>query len=430
MGGNRWGKGLRQRSKVLSFSEYMSLDDPFERAQSETVTDPYRFHSWVNICISILIRNIGRAPFRINLNGETLSSGRIFSLFRDVNPSMNRCDLWKETAAWWCLEGETFWFFGDDYSAGIPHEIYILSPRRMRAGLSASGKLERWFYQSDLGEVPILPDEIIHFREWNPWNPNRGVSPLLALSEEILQDVKSNSTITKLLKNNSVPEGILKTDQVLREEEADRLERRWESSYGRDKRARSIAVLGKGTTFQALTVTPAALKSFELKRWNLYTLLARYGIPPRVANIQDQKSSLSGSDTASQHTAFWKYTIIPLLKNFEEILETQFFARFGLKERGFFDLSEIPELQESADEKSRRDIAEIEAGIRTINDILKERGLEPKPWGEEWHGNPLLNDGKEKVVNNKHTLIDNHTDFLTDDDLGQSRFVQPSEDRP
>ncbi|MBF9018625.1 MULTISPECIES: phage portal protein [unclassified Oceanispirochaeta] len=397
MSEKRWGRNLRKIFKVLSFTEFMGLDDPFEREPSETVSDPYRSHSWVNICINILIRNVGRAPFLITRNGEEVTTGRIFSLFRDVNPGMNRCDLWKETAAWWFLEGEAFWFFGDDYSAGIPHEIYVLNPRKMRAYLHL-GKVVRWFYSTDQGEIPLLPDELIHFRAWNPWNPHRGVSPLIALSDEINQDVRSNKSISKLLKNNSVPEGILKTDQVLREEEADKLERRWETSYGRNKKARSIAVLGKGTSFQALTVTPAALKSFDLKRWNLYTILASYGIPPRVANIQDQHSSLSGSDTANQHGAFWRFTVIPLLKNFEEILETQFFTRFGLIERGQFDTSRIPELQESEDEKSKRDIREIEAGLKTINDVLKERGLEPKPWGDEWHRNTPSDEKNKKSL--------------------------------
>ena len=93
----------------------------------------------------------------------------------------------------------------------------------------------------------------------------------------------------------------------------------------------------------------------------------------------------SGQDTKEQHAAFWKYTIVPLLKQFEQIAETQFFARFGLRERGVFDLSDIPELQESEDEQSKRDIAEMNAGLKTINDVLRERGKEPKPWGDVWY---------------------------------------------
>jgi hypothetical protein len=177
---------------------------------------------------------------------------------------------------------EAFWFFGDSYKAGAPTEIYVLNPRKMRAQVhgravrnqrpawTENGVVRRWFYSTDKDKVPILPwscaslgwsqissaarlcvptarvcnlpDEIIHFKKWNPWNETRGVTPLIALSREIEQDQRANSAPTKLLRNNAVPEGILKTDQVLREEEADKLER----------------------------------------RWNLYTILAKHGIPPRV----------------------------------------------------------------------------------------------------------------------------------------------------
>jgi HK97 family phage portal protein len=243
----------------------------------------------------------------------------------------------------------------------------------------------RWFYHTATELIPILSDELVHFREWNPWNPVRGVNPLISLSLELEQDYYANKANSTLLKHNAIPQGILKTEQTLRPEEADQLERRWESKYGAVKAGRKIAVLGKGTNFEPLSFTPEVIKLFELKRWNLYTILAKYGIPPRVANISDKTSALSGKDTAEQHSAFWKYTLIPILRQFEQILESQFFIRLGIKERGVFDLWDIPELQESEDAQSKRDIAEINAGLKTINDVLRERGKEPKPWGDVWY---------------------------------------------
>ena len=58
-----------------------------------------------------------------------------------------------------------------------------------------------------------------------------------------------------MLKNNAIPQGILKTEQTLKPEEADQLERRWESKYGQVKAGRKIAVLGKGTNFEPLSFT-------------------------------------------------------------------------------------------------------------------------------------------------------------------------------
>jgi HK97 family phage portal protein len=394
---NRKRKGNRYGNKSNSFIDNND-DFSLKSYQNSSIfsnsrTDAYLINAWVNIAVGILIRNIARASFVVKRGGNELTAGPIFDLFRKPCCGMSRFDLWKETAAWWFLEGEAFWWFGPDYSGGTPKEIHLLDPRLMRCEhdsdeLSAplcGRPNRRWFYAAQGRLVPILSDEIIHFRDWNPWNPVRGVNPLAALALELEQDYFANHANSQLLKNNAIPQGILKTDQSIRPEEADAIERRWESKYGAVKANRKIAVLGKGTDFKPLTFTPEVIKLFELKRWNLYTILAKYGIPPRVANINDKTTSLSGKDTREQHAAFWKYTLIPLLKQFESILEAQFFVRFGLKETGVFDLSDIPELQESEDEQSSRDIAEINAGLKTINEVLKERGKEPKPWGDIWY---------------------------------------------
>ncbi|GHU92678.1 hypothetical protein FACS189479_02360 [Spirochaetia bacterium] len=356
--------------------------------------EPYLLNSWVNIAVNVIARNVARAMFIIERDGNEVKSGPLLDLFRRPNDYTSRYELWKETAAWWLLEGESFWWFGEHYSGGLPQELIVLNPRLMRCEYEAEqkplpsvyrGSGRRWFYQSNLGLIPILQDELIHFREWNPFNPVRGINPLIPLALELEQDYYANRANTQLLKNNAIPQGVLKTDQVIRPEEADAIEKRWESKFGAVRAGRKIAVLGKGTSFEAITLTPDVCKLFDLKRWNLYTILAKYGIPPRVANIYDKTTSLSGKDTAEQHSAFWKYTLIPLLKQFEQILETQFFMRFGLREAGRFDLSDIPELQRSEDEQSNRDIAEINAGLKTINDVLTERGKEPKPWGDVWY---------------------------------------------
>jgi HK97 family phage portal protein len=319
--------------------------------------DSYLYNAWVNIAVNILIRNIARADFTIKKGGNDVTSGPLYELFRRPNRALSRFDLWKETAAWWHIEGEAFWWFGPDYTGGLPTEIYILNPRELQHEETGIGDLDnitkyknrRWFYHTGIELIPIFQDELIHFRDWNPWNQARGVNPLASLALELEQDYYANKANSQLLKNNAIPQGILKTEQTLRPEEADQLERRWEGKYGAVKAGRKIAVLGKGTSFEPLSFTPEVVKLFELKRWNLYTILAKYGIPPRVANITDKSTSLSGKDTAEQHSAFWKYTLIPILRQFEQILESQFFMRFGLKETGVFDLWDIPELQDSED---------------------------------------------------------------------------------
>ena len=352
--------------------------------EKKACTDPYLQHAWVSVCIDILTRNVARAEFEVRKNGTVERDTALANLFRFPNKNLSRFDLWKQTCAWWSLDGEAFWWFGENYVCGIPTEIYILNPRYMQHVVDG-GKITKWVYTEEGSGRPlmILPDEVIHFKDWNPWNVYRGVSPLVSLGLEVEQDLLAAKQNTGLLKEGGVPKGLLKTDQVLTEAEAELLARTWDRKYGRGMKNR-VAVLGKGTEYQPLTFSPDVLKLYDMKKWNLYTLLAKYGIPPRVANIQDSKSSLSGTDTDSQHRAFWNYTLIPLLKNFEEVLEVQLFRRFNLPETGVFNLDSIPELQESEDAQSNRDIAEINAGLKTINDVLRKRGENTKPWGDTW----------------------------------------------
>ena len=377
----------KEKQKNLRSFEDINNDtvaDDFSVHEKKTCTDPYLQHAWVSVCIDILTRNVARAEFEIKKDGKVEDSSDLAKLFRYPNRELSRFDLWKQTCAWWSLDGEAFWWFGEDYSCGIPKEFHVLNPRNMQHVVS-NGKVSKWVYtESGSGKpIIILPDEIIHFKDWNPWNEFRGVSPLVSLGLEVEQDLLAARQNTGLLKEGGVPKGLLKTDQVLTENEAELLARTWDKKYGRGMKNR-VAVLGKGTEYQPLTFSPDVLKLYEMKQWNLYTLLAKYGIPPRVANMQDSKSSLSGTDTDSQHRAFWNFTLIPLLKNFEEVLEVQFFRKFKLSEQGQFNLGNVPELQESEDAQSNRDIAEINAGLKTINDVLRTRGEKEKPWGDIW----------------------------------------------
>jgi HK97 family phage portal protein len=202
------------------------IDDEFNNNSLPILSEKgaYLYSAWVNIAVGILIRNIARAQFVLTRGGNDVTCGPLYELFRRPNNLISGYDLWKETAAWWYLEGEAYWWAGPDYSGGIPKELFVLDPRRLRnesynMGDSAEvfrGTNRRWFYDTGRDSIPILNDELIQFRDWNPWNPVRGVNPLAALALELEQDYFANKANSQLLKNNAIPMGILKTDQVVR----------------------------------------------------------------------------------------------------------------------------------------------------------------------------------------------------------------------
>jgi hypothetical protein len=88
----------------------LNNDDYFNNIYTEPhIENTYLLNAWVNIAVNILIRNIARADYTIKNNGNDITDGPIYNLFRKPNQALSRYDLWKETAAWWFLEGEAFW---------------------------------------------------------------------------------------------------------------------------------------------------------------------------------------------------------------------------------------------------------------------------------------------------------------------------------
>ncbi|MDR0497755.1 MAG: phage portal protein [Treponema sp.] len=170
-----------------SFLNSLSDDGDFGYISSNNhSSDYYLYNAWVNIAINILIRNLARADFIIEREGQEVNSGPLFTLFHRPNERLSRYDLWKETAAWWHLEGEAFWWFGPDYAGGLPKKIYVLNPRQIQpegGTLDYRDTLDnnrrRWFYNTGVETVPIFSDELIHFRDFNPWNPLRGVTKVV-----------------------------------------------------------------------------------------------------------------------------------------------------------------------------------------------------------------------------------------------------------
>ena len=108
-----------------NLSNFLTVDNGFNIFDIDTYNnDAYLLHAWVNIAVNILTRNVARADFTVKREGNDIECGAVYNLFRKPNNSLSRYDLWKETAAWWFIEGEAFWWFGPDYGGGIPKEIY------------------------------------------------------------------------------------------------------------------------------------------------------------------------------------------------------------------------------------------------------------------------------------------------------------------
>lgn len=358
-------------------TDYSDFD--LNNPSSYELKDPALQSAWVNICVYLRARNVQRPTFKIFRNGKEQASGPIIQLFQSPNPDMSASSLWFWSQMWWDLEGEFFWWWGPDYHAGIPNQIFVINPRRMYFEKFT----KTWIYTNDEGtQIPLRPEEFLHVFEPNPWNPSRGIAPMAALAIQLEQSIAIDKEHLMVVRNSAIPDGVLKTDVKLTPEQAEELKERWSRQHSRSKRNQKISVLGSGAEFQPLNAD--LIKYLQLVDVTKNLIITKYGIPDKVVNAANQRSALSGKDSDEQYKAFWSQTLIPHLRYLENELYTKFFFRYGQKNlRGSFDLTDIPELQEDEADLHGRLREDIKVNLITINEAREVLHRDPVDWGDQ-----------------------------------------------
>lgn len=372
-------------SWFLNFRQMAADED--SASATITIDGAYKSVAWVNIAVSTRARTLARAPFELLEGDNPVETGNAWELFNHGLAGKSRYQIWEETEGWRCLRGEAIWILGWGGLGGFPKQIVIVDPELMKDKRDpATRKITLWVYDDGQTRIPFDPKEIIHFPNWNPFDPLRGLSEILPLKEEVAQEWLGSRAQTNLIANSSIPGGVITIPgDEMSAEDAQRTIEQWEKRHKGSTRVGKVSVLGSGATYQRISLTPEEAQSFETRGWNRETILAKLGVPRAAAMLQSEGSTLSGKDTEEQMRAFWQFTLIPELRYFEDKLESDFFYRFGLQGMsGKFNLEEIQELQTDAAELSTREAQEIASGRRTINEIREAHGEDPVPWGDTW----------------------------------------------
>ena len=393
---------LTKNSFSRSFTRWFGLAD-WEDGRNFNINNVYNTNAYVNIAINKIATNIIRAKLTlVNDSEKIVETGPAHKLFRDVNSMMSTAQLVEATTSWVMMRGEAIWILSGRTPGtitGVPVEITVVDPQYMEHILNKEKtEIVLWKFKRGSEEIPFLPTEIIHFKQWNPISPWRGVNPLIAMEPELLSDMLINNSNNSLMKNRGVPAGLLTSKESITADQAKELRDQWDKAHGGSSKTGKTAVLGSGTEYKQLALTSAEMEYFKSKQWNRTVILGRYGVPPIAAGYKDDSTPLSGSDTNEQMKFFWEQTLIPILKFFEAKLDTEFSKRFAPNLHVRFDVSEIAELQDDLELLTKRIREDVKAGILTQNEGREQRGLDKVSWGDTWWRDGNLVDVAAPVV--------------------------------
>ena len=98
-------------------------------------------------------------------------------LLERVNPWWSLTDLLVATETYLCLWGSAFWYLARGPEGELT-ELWALRPDRVRT-VRETGRYVAGFVYGDLGrEFPMLPEEVVWFRYFNPLDELAGFAPM------------------------------------------------------------------------------------------------------------------------------------------------------------------------------------------------------------------------------------------------------------
>lgn len=300
----------------------------------------------------------------------------LLDLLRQVNPIHNSFDLWELTTLYQEVQGSTYWQLSFD-PLGVPREIWILPSQNVTPCREPDSPnlVDYYAYRTGSKEERFSPREIIHFRYPDPRNPyTSGLSPLRACFEQAA--VLSEYTAMKraIYENNAIPAAIVSPDEVIGEDERDRLETQWNNKFRRGGSGR-VLVGESALKVQVLSHSMGDLAALADMKATREDICNAFHVPISFLSAETNLANLQAAE--HQHTA---KAIAPRLRRRDEKLNEQLLPLFDPTGR-LFVASDDP-VPENREQRLKQQEVDLRFGVVTINEVRQERGLPAVAWGD------------------------------------------------
>lgn len=346
----------------------------------------YADQAWIFACIRVIQTKGAGVPIKIyRKNGDQvveLPEHPVKILLDSVNQYMNGYDLFESTHGYIELVGNAYWLL-DAYVDDKPTEIYPINPKCIKIMASKDAGITGYAYEIMPGKVEQIfsPDEIVHFKNWNPQDPFYGMAPLCAARDSADTILFSDQYNKAFFKNGAEPGGILTTDQGIDEGAKKAINSAWSKLHQGVRKAHKLAILDNGLKWQSMGTTHKDMDYSELKRMSREDVLTVFNMQPVMVGLHGDSNY---SNAREQRRSFWIDCMIPRLRKIESVINERLVKKFDPSLIAKFDLNGIEDLAEDTDKRSRADASNVAAGIVLVNEIRKEKNLPPVPWGDTW----------------------------------------------
>ncbi len=344
------------------------------------------YRGWVYACSNAIAERL--ADIELKLQQKTKDGWQdlgpndtnpALDLIYHVNDFQSFYELVYGYGAYQELHGNSFWYLPRS-AGGKVSEIWQLDPTRVQVIKSRKDFISGYIFTNEIGEnVPLEPNEVIHFKRFNPSNPYRGMGTVEAAALAIDTDTYASEWQRNFFGNSAIPSAILSSEGTLNQEQYDRIKANWDTKFKGVQNSNKLAVL-EGNLKYTLVGQSARDMQFNDGRKDIRDeILAIFRVPKTILGISEDVNFASAQAT---EYVFGKYVIKPKMKFFVTKLNEFYLPLFNLDptQWRFTFTDPVPENIE-------QQIALRESAIKNYymrpNEARAEIGLKPVEGGEE-----------------------------------------------
>lgn len=297
------------------------------------------------------------------------------------------------------------------------NDFYILDdPSRMQIETDNAGLPKIYKYTDSSGaQVDILPRQLLVYRTANPQNWLRGYSPLDAVKYQHNGYEYGATHFMNLFANQGKMQGIL-TFMNISKEERKRVERTLREKYTGSRNAGKIMVAGTKPDWMPIAATSNDMQMVDGMHLLRRDILSIHGVPEALI-VSDAKYS----NMQEAQRVFAEYTIAPMLKKEEAVLNEQLIPRYydnnPLEQKKLYFKFDSPVKQDKKADTERAGLG-YEKGILTLNEARLILGQDPLPQGDK------LANSSTPVEKSKKKLKSNMREKATKTLLRQEEILE------
>lgn len=272
-------------------------------------------------CVRLTAEAAASAPLGVAEGGRPMTEHPLLSLLTRPNPEQSGAELF-----------ESFYGFlqtaGNAYLEAVslddaPRELYALRPDRMKARMGRAGWPDAYEYAAGERKVVFRQAQdgaavspILHLKLFHPSNDYYGLSPLEAAAASVDLHNAASAWNKSLLDNAARPSGALvykgpEGAENLNAEQFERLKSELEDAYQGSVNAGRPLVLDGGLEWRSMSLSPADMDFIEAKHAAAREIALAFGVPPMLLGIPGDNTY---SNYREANLAFWKQTVLPLVK--------------------------------------------------------------------------------------------------------------------